>query len=77
MNDQNRQVISLAITGASGVQYGFRLLEIACRQLMRRERQELFHGCVDVEKFCHKTKGFSGRPLKTLAKSALKPDWKS
>ena len=28
MNSKNKQVISLAITGASGVQYGFRLLEI-------------------------------------------------
>ena len=28
MNNQNRKIISLAITGASGVQYGFRLLEI-------------------------------------------------
>jgi len=28
MVDKNKQIISLAITGASGVQYGFRLLEI-------------------------------------------------
>jgi len=28
MTDKNKQIISLAITGASGVQYGFRLLEI-------------------------------------------------
>lgn len=28
MNSANKQIISLAITGASGVQYGFRLLEI-------------------------------------------------
>jgi 4-hydroxy-3-polyprenylbenzoate decarboxylase len=28
MMDKNKQIISLAITGASGVQYGFRLLEI-------------------------------------------------
>ena len=28
MNSENKQIISLAITGASGVQYGFRLLEI-------------------------------------------------
>lgn len=28
MTDANKQIISLAITGASGVQYGFRLLEI-------------------------------------------------
>jgi len=28
MNNQNTKIISLAITGASGVQYGFRLLEI-------------------------------------------------
>ncbi len=28
MTDTNKQIISLAITGASGVQYGFRLLEI-------------------------------------------------
>jgi 4-hydroxy-3-polyprenylbenzoate decarboxylase len=28
MNSKSRQIISLAITGASGVQYGFRLLEI-------------------------------------------------
>jgi len=28
MNNQSKQIISLAITGASGVQYGFRLLEI-------------------------------------------------
>lgn len=28
MSDQNKQIVSLAITGASGVQYGFRLLEI-------------------------------------------------
>jgi len=28
VNSEHRQIISLAITGASGVQYGFRLLEI-------------------------------------------------
>ena len=28
MNSENKQIVSLAITGASGVQYGFRLLEI-------------------------------------------------
>ena len=28
MNSKNTQIISLAITGASGVQYGFRLLEM-------------------------------------------------
>ena len=28
MIDKNKQIISLAITGASGVQYGFRLLEL-------------------------------------------------
>jgi 4-hydroxy-3-polyprenylbenzoate decarboxylase len=28
MNSERKQIISLAITGASGVQYGFRLLEI-------------------------------------------------
>jgi 4-hydroxy-3-polyprenylbenzoate decarboxylase len=28
MSNKNKQIISLAITGASGVQYGFRLLEI-------------------------------------------------
>jgi flavin prenyltransferase len=28
MMDKNKQIISLAITGASGVQYGFRLLEM-------------------------------------------------
>ena len=28
MSNENKQVISLAITGASGVQYGFRLLEM-------------------------------------------------
>ena len=28
MNKNDKQIISLAITGASGVQYGFRLLEI-------------------------------------------------
>lgn len=28
MNSEGKQIISLAITGASGVQYGFRLLEI-------------------------------------------------
>ncbi len=28
MTEQSKQIISLAITGASGVQYGFRLLEI-------------------------------------------------
>jgi len=28
MSNENKQIISLAITGASGVQYGFRLLEI-------------------------------------------------
>ncbi len=28
MNSESKQIISLAITGASGVQYGFRLLEI-------------------------------------------------
>jgi len=28
MTDKNKQIISLAITGASGVQYGFRLLEM-------------------------------------------------
>lgn len=28
MNSENKRIISLAITGASGVQYGFRLLEI-------------------------------------------------
>ena len=28
MNSKNKQIISLAITGASGVQYGFRLLEM-------------------------------------------------
>ena len=28
MSNENKQVISLAITGASGVQYGFRLLEL-------------------------------------------------
>ena len=28
MNNEKRKIISLAITGASGVQYGFRLLEI-------------------------------------------------
>ena len=28
MSEKNKQIISLAITGASGVQYGFRLLEI-------------------------------------------------
>jgi len=28
MNKDNKQIISLAITGASGVQYGFRLLEL-------------------------------------------------
>ncbi len=28
MNTENKRIISLAITGASGVQYGFRLLEI-------------------------------------------------
>ena len=28
MKSKNKQIISLAITGASGVQYGFRLLEM-------------------------------------------------
>lgn len=28
MSNKNKQIVSLAITGASGVQYGFRLLEI-------------------------------------------------
>ncbi len=28
MRRENKQIVSLAITGASGVQYGFRLLEI-------------------------------------------------
>jgi 4-hydroxy-3-polyprenylbenzoate decarboxylase len=35
MNNDNRQIISLAITGASGVEYSFRLLEILLQQQHR------------------------------------------
>ncbi|MGB5398443.1 MAG: flavoprotein, partial [Gammaproteobacteria bacterium] len=31
MNNENNKIISLAMTGASGVQYGFRLLECLLR----------------------------------------------